>query len=309
MKSVFINCLFFFFVGFSLLANAQSYPELIKLTKSATKQNYEESEEKISKTVKKHKNDPYVYLERYFFYYKFYKNELALQDINKAIELMPSKYLFYEYRIDVLFEMDKLEDAWKDISTIYAMDKTIPDSYVYRGQYFFKCDSLQASFQNFNQAISIYENNNAQCWVMSRCYRGRGNLNLAFGNTDKAIADFTKAITKARDAKKDNLLILRAKAQFLKNNISSAQADIEAALDYKPDTLTLGYIYALKGNAGEVEVLVPNILSKKASCDRCKASMIYDVACYFAILNNKEKALQYLKNQYKWVLINSIGFS
>lgn len=136
MKSVFINCLFFFFVGFSLLANAQSYPELIKLTKSATKQNYEESEEKISKTVKKHKNDPYVYLERYFFYYKFYKNELALQDINKAIELMPSKYLFYEYRIDVLFEMDKLEDAWKDISTIYAMDKTIPDSYVYRGQYF-----------------------------------------------------------------------------------------------------------------------------------------------------------------------------
>lgn len=146
---------------------------------------------------------------------------------------------------------------------------------------------------------------------MSRCYRGRGNLNLAFGNTDKAIADFTKAITKARDAKKDNLLILRAKAQFLKNNISSAQADIEAALDYKPDTLTLGYIYALKGNAGEVEVLVPNILSKKASCDRCKASMIYDVACYFAILNNKEKALQYLEksiqmgfNKFNWLLID-----
>lgn len=289
-----------FFVLLSIIfvcksVSAQGYKELYLLTKQATLKNYNEVENKINKAVKKSKNDANVYVERYSFYYKFHQYDLALQDINKAIELKPEKYIFYEFRADLYLEQDKLVELLQDVNTLMKMDATIPDAHVYKGRYLLQMDSLNEAFNSFDKAIQIYESNNAPCYVMSICYRSRAKLNFAFGKIDNAIADFTKAIAKARDTKKDNLLMLRANAYLAKEDIKNAYQDIGAAFANKPDTLTLAFLHALKGETKKLEEILPFIIDKQSKLPKQNGAKLYNVACVYAIINNKEKALEYLE--------------
>ena len=311
MKTIIYPILLILTAVFSLNAYTQSYPELIKLSRAATEENYLETETKFNKTVKKHQKDPYVYCERYFLYRKFHKDDLALNDISKAIELMPSKYIFYESRIDLLLEMDKTTEAWKDINTIYAMDATIPDAHYYRGYYFLMLDSLQLALKHYNKAVSIYESNHAPCSIMSKCYRSRGRLNFALGYLNEAIHDFTKSLAKVRENKIDNLLMHRAKAFISINDTKNGWQDIGAAFASKPDTMTLAYLYALKGNSEEVNTLASFIVAHHTNSLHEHRSNVYNVACMYAILNNKTKALEYLEkslqlgfNKFNWIQVD-----
>jgi tetratricopeptide (TPR) repeat protein len=175
------------------------------------------------------------------------------------------------------------------------MDATIPDAHVYKGRYLLQMDSLNEAFNSFDKAIQIYESNNAPCYVMSICYRSRAKLNFAFGKIDNAIADFTKAIAKARDTKKDNLLMLRANAYLAKEDIKNAYQDIGAAFANKPDTLTLAFLHALKGETKKLEEILPFIIDKQSKLPKQNGAKLYNVACVYAIINNKEKALEYLE--------------
>jgi len=289
-----------FFVLLSVIyvcksVSAQGYKELYFLTKQATLKNYNEVENKINKAVKKNKNDANVYVERFSFYYKFHQYDLALKDINKAIELKPEKYAFYEYRADLYLEQDNLVELLQDVNTLMKMDATIPDAHIYKGRYLLQMDSLNEAFNCFDKAIQIYESNNAPCYVMSMCYRSRARLNFAFGKIDNAITDLTKAITKVKDSKKDNLLMLRANAYLAKEDIKNAYQDIGAAFANKPDTLTLAFLYALKGETKKTEEIIPFIIAKQCSIEKCNCVNLYNVACLYAIVNNKEKALEYLE--------------
>ncbi|MCC6584204.1 MAG: hypothetical protein IT271_10915 [Chitinophagales bacterium] len=285
------------FVVLCTYTNAHEYPQSwIKLTKGANKSNYTEIEKDFAKLVKKNSKNPYAFYERALFYYKFHKDDLAIQDVSRAIEIMPSKYSFYIFRAELYLASDRDAEALQDINMMFLMDGTIPDPYVLKAQYYFQNDSLQAAYSNFSKAITIYENNNAPCYIMSRCYSGRGRLNFAFGNIDAAISDFTKAISKAKDTKRDNLYMLRANAYLYKNDTQNAFQDIGSALMIMPDSLTLGYIYALKGNKEKVEEIIPAIISKKVISTCCKeGANMYNIACFYGILNNKEKSLNFLE--------------
>lgn len=294
-NTLIIVLLFMFFACNSIFVYAQEYTKLYNLGKQATLKDYIDVENEFNKAVKKNKGDAEVYFLRGKFYFKFYKYDLALQDYNKAIELTPEKYAFYEYRSDLFLETDNLDALLKDVNTMMKMDATIPNAHVYKGRYFMKIDSLNEAFNSFDKAIQIYESNNAPCYVMSICYSSRARLNFAFGKIDNAIADFTKAIAKARDSRKDNLLMLRANAYLAKEDIKNAYQDIGAAFASKPDTLTLAYLYALKGDVKKLEEIIPFILEKKSKIEKFGCTNLYNLACLYAIINNKEKALEYVE--------------
>lgn len=299
------------FFGFNKNTNAFDYPSAwIKLTKEANKNNYSETEKDFAKLVKKNSKNPNIYYERAFFYLKFHKDDLSIQDINKAIEIMPEKYSFYLFRADLYLQMYNEKDAIKDINTMFRMDSLIPDPHILKGQYYIQIDSLQEAYNCFNKAIMIYESNNAPCYIMSRSYSGRGKINLALNNIDASISDFTKSMAKARDNKRDNLYILRARAYLLKNEKENAFQDIGSAIATKPDTLTLSYIYAIKGNKEKFEEIVPFIRTEKFTSYCCREGVkMYNISCCYAILNNKEKALEYLEkslelgyDKFNWIL-------
>jgi tetratricopeptide (TPR) repeat protein len=290
---------------------AQDYTNLSKLRKQATKENYSEIEEKFSKAVKKNKNDANVYFERHQFYYKFHKDDLALQDINKAIELMPEKIIFYQYRADMFFDADSLDAMLLDVNTMMKMDAATPDAHVYKGRYLMKIDSINEAFNSFDKAIQIYESNNAPCFVMSICYSYRAGLNFAYGKLDEAISDFTKAISKVRNTRKDNLLMSRAKVFLAKTDTKNAYQDIGAAFVYKADTMTLAYLYALKSDQEKLNDIIIGIVAKKLKTNYREAVKLYNVACLYAIVNQKEKALEFLEkslqlgySNFNWIQVD-----
>jgi|JI6StandDraft_1071083.scaffolds.fasta_scaffold02061_4 tetratricopeptide (TPR) repeat protein len=280
------------------------------LHKQATKTNYLDTEKEFEKIIKRNKNNEYAFYERALFYYKFHKDSLSHLDISKAIELNPSKQLFYLFRAFVLTEFGKSEQAINDIN---KLDKTdFETNYLY-GKYFLSIDSLELAFEYFNQAIKIIEQNHAPLFItIDNCYRNRGKLYYAMKQYENAIQDYTIALSKSPDKKKDNLYMHRANVYLAVNDKEKSLIDIGSAFALNPDSLTLGYLYALKGDKENTEKIINTFLSKDLNQSCCKSgNRFYNIACFYSILNNKEKALESLEkslqlgyNNFNWIQVD-----
>ncbi|MDB5229019.1 MAG: hypothetical protein JWN78_3212 [Bacteroidota bacterium] len=283
-------------MSFAAFTKAADYPaKIYHLTDSANKINYSETEKKISSLVKNHNNNPYVYCARSAFYYKFNQEELALKDISTAIELIPEKYDFFEARCQLYMSYERYDEAFKDINSMFRMDSTIPDPYIYRGNYYFNTDNLHVAFENYDKAIGIFEKNHAHCHIILNSYYFRGELNLAFGNADKAIEDFSKIINLTKDHVHAGDYYMRALAYAVKGDSFNMRHDIDSSLSQKPDNGWSVYIYALKGdtlNTGKM--ISASILKEKMPWEK-PYDKNYRLARYYAVANQKEKAFKYLE--------------
>lgn len=297
MKSCLNIILLISFIGLSAVLNAQQpyIKNLQKLSKSATDNNYSDVEREFEKAVEKNNSDACVFYERSLFYRKFYKDTLSLQDIDKAIQLMPEKRMLYELRFDIRSDLGLFNDVLEDVNMMIKLNDTIPDPYIYKGDYYSRIDNQIQAIINYNKAIELYEKNNSPCSFIHYCYAERGRLNLGFGKVDDAINDFTKVIdnNNVKKSKKGYVYILRAKAFAIKNDNRKFQ-DIDSAILMKSDTTTLGYLYALRGNVESTEKMISATL-KYESIEKNKRNIYYNIACYYSILNDKKKALEYIE--------------
>ena len=149
----------------------------------------------------------------------------SLADFNKAIELNPKEYLYFNWRGKLLFDFSFYKEAIDDFQKAIGIESKNPYSYTYLGYakfadgdgngiseinkaieiepkfpdaYFMRANIyrrlglLDKALQDYGKAIEHNKYN-------AKYYNGRGMVYFALQEGDAAVADFTRAIGEKND--------------------------------------------------------------------------------------------------------------
>jgi tetratricopeptide (TPR) repeat protein len=148
------------------------------------------------------------------------KNDEALVEFNKALELNPKSADTYYNRGVIYSKKGMLDEAISDYSKAIESNPDYPNSYYNRGFAYYKKGSFDQAFADFGKAIELNPED-------ADAYYGRGLCYYKKGKNDDAIAEYNKAIqispnfALAYDA--------RAVAYFAKKNYAKTLADVNKA--------------------------------------------------------------------------------
>lgn len=193
-------------------------------------------------------------------YGKLEKNDLAIKDYTKAIELVPTEALFYSNRGSAYSRMQNFalaiadltkaigikkddaglyfsrgyaymelrdnEKALADFTQTLALDPTDDEAYYNRGTIYYRLKEYAKAITDLDKYISL---NQADAIAMGDGYTNRGLSYFYLGNPTKAIDDFTKAIElspKEKSAYKGRALAYRQVGK-----IALAEADEKKAAE------------------------------------------------------------------------------
>ncbi|MFC1566865.1 tetratricopeptide repeat protein [bacterium] len=179
-----------------------------------------------SNVINKNPNFAGAYNDRGLAYYEQGRNELAINDYNKAITIDPKFYRAYT-------NLGNVHLAQKDVlSANLAYQLAIfhnpynPAAYYFRGNLFNRTRQFEDAINSFNEAIKIAPNKYEP-------YKSRAFSKFWLKDYDGAIEDYTKAIEIAGDSKE--LYYQRASTYIYKNMAVEAYEDLDKAIEIDPD--------------------------------------------------------------------------
>lgn len=166
-----------------------------------------------------------TYFKRARCYEKLNKNDLALADYSKAIELVgePQKSGYYETRSDFHFWNKDYALAFKDLDkaiehapgtsakTKLLMKRAIDN---------IKLSKLEKALADATRALELEPKNQF-------LLNDRGSIHLALGKIDSAVADYSNAI--GRDGKVGDFYFNRYRAYRKLGKVDLAEKDLAAA--------------------------------------------------------------------------------
>ncbi len=112
--------------------------------------------------------------------------ELALADLDRAIELDPNSYFAYLKRAQVNEARKDYQSALRDINSALKLKPGSANGYALRGRILTKMGQSRRAVRSFDRGIKA----NEKCTV---CYLGRGVALLQSKQPRKAYSDFEKA--------------------------------------------------------------------------------------------------------------------
>ena len=127
------------------------------------------------------------YYNRGNSYYKLGKNELAIQDFNKSIQLNPNYDKAYNNRGNIYDDLGQYELAIKDFDKSIQLNPNYDLAYNNRGVVYNNLKQYERAIQDFDKSIKINPN-------YDKSYNNRGNSYNYLGKYERAIQDFDKAI-------------------------------------------------------------------------------------------------------------------
>ena len=151
---------------------------------------------------------------------------MALDDINKAIELNPKESLYYRCRANLYLTQNRDEEAFNDVSKAIELNPNLAYGYHARAHYYERKEQYENALKDFTKAIEL----DPDSFTNFGC-RGK-LLSINLGEHQKAIDDFNKALL--LDPKSGETFHQRGHAYARLQNYSEAISDIKRAMEYQP---------------------------------------------------------------------------
>jgi tetratricopeptide (TPR) repeat protein len=104
--------------------------------------------------------------------------------VSKAIAINSSSADYYFYRAYILLDIEKNDEAMKDLNQAIALNDQYAEAYFERGNLYYRLKNQKAQLENYDKAISISPKE-------AKYYYWRGNANMK--NKEAACGDFKTA--------------------------------------------------------------------------------------------------------------------
>ncbi len=151
--------------------------------------------------------------------------EESILNFSRTIDLEPSTYEAYRMRARAYVALSKLDPAVADFTRVIQMHPDDPAALVERGFVYLDEKDYAHATADANAAIAINSR-------LARAYNLRGTAVRALGDPQKAVADFTRAVSLQPNL--DNYF-QRASTYQLLDQHALALADFDRAMEYGPD--------------------------------------------------------------------------
>ncbi|HZL38375.1 MAG TPA: tetratricopeptide repeat protein [Tepidisphaeraceae bacterium] len=220
-----------------------------------------------SRTIESNPNDAVAYCGRGDAEAAKWEEERAVLDYFKAVELDPKNRNKYMERAESVYATDavnsqiggNMDYANAAFAIVHKLQQGGPDArgialiFSNLGAMRGAAGALDRSIVASSRAIEI----DPDFWA---AYQVRGSAEQAKGDTDAAIADFTKAVQRAPPTPTDALVLsgslaynykVRASAKLFRGDFDGAIADCTKAVELRPgeSVPAFGEIYRIRGDA------------------------------------------------------------
>ncbi len=143
--------------------------------------------DEYSKAIEIFPENAVAYNNRGIVYYELGQHEKAIKDYDKAIELDPNYATVYTGRGNVYDELGQHEKAIKDYEKAIELDPNDAGVYNNRGNIYYDLGQYEKAIKDYEKAIELDPNG-------ADAYTNRGNVYDELGQNEKAIKDYDKAI-------------------------------------------------------------------------------------------------------------------
>lgn len=212
---------------------------------------YEALIDAYDKVIKKDPNNSDWYLGRARSYLKLNKDDRALRDLTKSIELDYANLAALQTRGELYRKLNNLPKSIADYSAYLIIDPKNDNLFWQRALMRIGTNNLSSADEDFTQAINL--NNKQAIYVYDR-----GLLRFRGGRNNEALNDFSKAIDLSPT--KPESYFWRGLLYAIQKQYTQTGADFDAALKYKvPDQLaaridSVSYsLYSMGKQANEVK--------------------------------------------------------
>ncbi len=169
------------------------------------------------------------------------RNEEALQNCNKALEINPSSAWGYNIRGSIYNQKEDYEKAIKDYTKAINLVSNYQNAFSNRALAYLSLKKYDLAIEDFSQSIILLPTAND--------YYSRGYTYQLKENYDRAIEDYSQAIK--LDPADDKAYMYRIQIYQFKGMFDLAIADATEVINIKKNIAygynTRGYIYELKG--------------------------------------------------------------
>jgi protein O-mannosyl-transferase len=170
------------------------------------------------------------------------KTAEAIDNYNKAIQMKPYFFLFYNYRGDAYAKIGQYQRAIEDYDEAIRLKSDYSDAYSNKGIAYFKLGRHEQAFELFKEAIRQNPYN-------VKAYNHRGISYVEAGQYNLAIEDFNKAISLQRDD--TNTYYNRGNTYLRLGQRQLALEDLNKSIHLNPDYAEAYYlrgaVYFLEG--------------------------------------------------------------
>jgi tetratricopeptide (TPR) repeat protein len=191
----------------------------------------------FNKAIELDSNYTEAYINRGSLFVNMNVNEMALNDFSKVVELKPRYFLGYYNRGIVFMNQNKNEDALHDFNKAIELspDHVYPEAYVNRGNLFRDKNKFNEALQDYNKAIEMRLD-------FPVAYFNRGTLFMNQKIYDEAIHNYSKAIELNADYSK--AYYQRGLSEYFEGKKDIACTDLQHArkLGFEPPTDALNEI-------------------------------------------------------------------
>ena len=164
-------------------------------------------------------------------------HEEAIKDFNRAILLSPGYAVAFNNRANVFLDLRRFGDALTDFSTAYELNPQSAAPLVGRGRAQLALKRPYLAIRDLSRAISLDQK-------FATTYRTRADAQREVENHAAAIEDLSRAV--AFDPGNADLFIARGRAYFAASNFEAAERDFSTAIELAPNS---SIAYAQRGLA------------------------------------------------------------
>lgn len=173
-----------------------------------------------------------AYYSRGLAYYKLSNYQMALEDLNKTIEIDPQYMNVYYDRGVVYQDIGNYREAMNDYNKAIEHDPQFAKAYNNRGNIFLQLGDYPHALEDFNQAIKL----NAD---IPDYYYNRGVTLRNLGNYEQALKDYSRAIK--LNPRYSKAYSNRANVFKRLGNYPQAIIDYSIAIDLDPQSSVIYY--------------------------------------------------------------------
>lgn len=142
----------------------------------------------LNKAIQVYSHDPVIFYDRGRIYHLLDRFELAIQDYSRAIELDTTFIQAYANRAVAFLDVKKYAQALKDSNIVLKIRPENANDHTNRGNIYLKLKQYDKAIRDYDQAIKLSPNDAIH-------YNNRGAVHRALKEYDLAIPYFDKAIS------------------------------------------------------------------------------------------------------------------
>lgn len=148
--------------------------------------------QRYDEAIRRNSEDVVAYHNRGLRYCELGQFERGIQDLNKAILLIPDRAESYFNRGNAYHDLGQFERSIQDYNEAICLNPEYVDAYNNRGNAYHDMGQFEKSIQDYNEAIRLNPDDDY-------AYYNRGNSYIELGQFQSAIEDYDKAISLTLD--------------------------------------------------------------------------------------------------------------